>query len=555
MPVITLYADRFSSFVGRPLTAEEMVKWLPWLGVDIEETGPDYVKVEFNPNRIDLSSYAGVARAFCGLRGWETGLPRYEVREGDIVLRVDPRVSRVRPYVVAAVVCNLSLDDEAVKELMEMQEDIHWGVGRDRRKVSIGVHNLDAVQPPFTYTAAEPDAVRFVPLDKTEEMSLREVLERHEKGVAYRHLVEGFPEYPLITDRNGDVLSFPPIINGELTRVSRLTRNLFIDVTGLDFRAVNWGLNILVTALSDMGGALEAVRVEYPDRAVVCPDLSPRRMKLRVEYARRMLGLKLSEAKVADSLRRCRLGVVRAGEGVLGVSVPPYRIDVMHEIDLVEEVALGYGFFRLRPTRPRAATTGAEHRLSTVARHAREAMVGLGFVEVMNLILTNEADHYQRMRLRAGEAVKLANPVSADYSIVRGSLLPGLMRNLADNRHESYPQRLFEVSDVIRPNLGRETATERRVHAAAASCHPTANFTEIKSCVEALLNNLGATKYEIGEVRHPSFIPGRAAAIRYRRRSVGVLGEIHPEVLNNFQLENPTGAFEVDLEQILQATP
>ena len=187
MPVITLYADRFSSFVGRPLTAEEMVKWLPWLGVDIEETGPDYVKVEFNPNRIDLSSYAGVARAFCGLRGWETGLPRYEVREGDIVLRVDPRVSRVRPYVVAAVVRNLSLDDEAVKELMEMQEDIHWGVGRDRRKVSIGVHNLDAVQPPFTYTAAEPDAVRFIPLDKTEEMSPREVLERHEKGVAYRH--------------------------------------------------------------------------------------------------------------------------------------------------------------------------------------------------------------------------------------------------------------------------------------------------------------------------------------------------------------------------------
>ncbi len=219
MPVITLYRDRFSSAVGRQTTVEEMTKWLPWLGLDIEEVGSDHVKVEFNPNRIDFSSHAGIARGYSGLRGWKTGLPKYEVRKGKVALNVDPSVSEVRPYVLAAVIRNISLDYDSVRELMEMQEDLHWGVGRDRRKVSIGVHNMDTVHPPFSYVAREPKAVKFVPLDKTEEMSLQEILERHEKGVAYRHLVDWARKYPLIIDSKEQVLSFPPIINGELTRV------------------------------------------------------------------------------------------------------------------------------------------------------------------------------------------------------------------------------------------------------------------------------------------------------------------------------------------------
>ncbi len=551
MAVITLYEDRFSSFVGRKLTAKRMVKWLPWLGVDIEETGPDYVKVEFNPNRVDFSSYAGLARAFRGLMGWEKGLPKYEVKKGNIVLNVNPKVSRVRPYVVGAVVRNLRLDDEDIKELMEMQEDIHWGVGRNRRKVSIGVHNLDAVQPPFLYTTGDPKAVRFVPLDKIEEMSLQEILDRHEKGLAYRHLMEGAAEYPIIFDRNEKILSFPPIINGELTRVDSQTKNLFIDVTGLDFKAINQGLNILVTALSDMGGALENVQVKYPDRAFISPDLTPQRMRIRVEYARKLLGLKLSESETIKSLEKCRLGVKRLKNGVLDVSIPAYRIDIMHEVDLVEEVAIGYGFFRLKPTKPKTVTTGKEHKASEMARYVRQTMIGLGFVEAMNFILTNEVDHYEKMRLKVEGAVKLANPVSAEYSIVRGALLPSLMKNLAENRHEAYPQRIFEVSDVIKINVKNETRTERRLHVAGVSCHPLANFTEIKSYVEALLNNLDVKKWDIRETKHPSFLPGRAATIHHKREKVGVLGEVHPEVLNNFEIENPISAFEVDLEKIL----
>ena len=554
MPVITLERDRFSSFVGRTLSVEEMAKWLPWLGVDIEETGSDYVKIEFNPNRVDFSSYGGVARAFRGLMGWETGLPKYDVQGGEIVLKVDPTVSEVRPYVVAAVVRNVKLDYDSVRELMEMQEDLHWGVGRDRRKASIGVHNLDAVQPPFNYTTSAPDDVRFVPLDKTEEMSLQEILERHEKGIAYKHHVDWASRYPLITDKMGRVLSFPPIINGELTRVDGRTRNLFIDVTGTEQNAIMRSLNVLVTALADMGGTIESVRVEYPDRVLVSPDLTPQRMELRVDYANELLGLRLSEAKTIRSLQKSRLDASRMGKGVLEVQIPAYRIDIMHEIDLVEEVAIGYGFFRLKPTKPSTVTTGRQHRASEVANYVRQIMVGLGFVEALNFVLANEVDHYQKMRRKVSGIIRLANPVSTEYSIVRGDLLPSLMKNLADNKHQAYPQRMFEVSDVIEISEKAETRTERRLHVAGVSSHPTANFTEIKSYMEALLANLDLKNWEIKRTKNPSFLQGRTAAIYIKGGKIGVAGEIHPEVLNNFELENPTSAFEIDLQKIVKAT-
>lgn len=549
MPVITLQKERFSRFVGRQLTVDEMVKWLPWLGFDLEEIGEDYVKVEFNPNRIDLCSYAGVARAFRGLMGWETGVPKYELKDGKVVLKISKAVSKIRPFMLAAIVRGMKFDEDAILDLMAMQEDLHWGIGRDRKKASIGVHNLDVVKPPFTFTAVEPDKARFVPLDKAEEMSLREILEKHEKGMAYRHLVDWAPKYPLLMDKDGKVLSMPPVINGELTRVSSKTTNLFLDVTGTDYTAVERSLNILATALADMGGTMENVRVKYPSRTVVSPNLKPKKMKLRISYANELLGLKLTEEQVVESLRKCRLDAKTMRDGRVETAIPAYRIDVLHEIDLVEEVAIGYGYYRLKPTIPETVTIGEQHPVHRTANTVRQIMTGLGFTEVMNFTLINEVVHYEKMRLNARNAIKLANPKSAEYTILRESLLPSLMKNLMDNKHESFPQRLFEVSDVGRINQHAETRVERRLHVAGVSSHSTANFTEIKSCVEALLHNMGLKHWEIKPIQHPSFLEGRAAAIILRRKEIGVLGEIHPEVLNNFELENPTSAFEIDFEQ------
>jgi phenylalanyl-tRNA synthetase beta chain len=551
MPTITLERSRFSSFVGRELSVEEMAKWLPWLGTDTEEIGLNYIKIEYNPNRVDFSSYGGLARAFRGLMNWETGMPKYDLQQGTIILSVDRSVAEVRPYVVAAAVRDLKVDTETLKELIDMQEDLHWMVGRDRKKASIGLHNMDAVEPPFSYITCAPNEVKFVPLDKTEEMTPREVLEKHEKGVAYKGLVDWASRYPLIIDRRRRVLSFPPIINGELTRVDEDTRNLFIDITGTDFNAISRSLNVLVTALADMGGTVENVTVKYPSYTLVTPDLTPQKMKLRVDYANKLLGLKLIDSKIVEALRKSRLEAIKAEKGVIDVTIPPYRIDILHEIDLVEEVAIGFGYFRLKPSTPTTVTTGKEHRVSKVANDVRQIMVGLGFVEALNFVLANEEDHYPKMRRKAVGLVKLANPVSTEYSIIRNDLLPSLMRNLADNKHQVFPQRIFEVSDAIKIDKKAETRTERRLHAAGVSSHPIANFTEMKSYVEALLTNLGLKNWTTKEAKNVSFLEGRVAAVYMKGTELGVVGEIHPEVLNNFELENPTGAFEIDLQKIV----
>jgi phenylalanyl-tRNA synthetase beta chain len=257
MPVINLQAEKLAGFLGKPVSVEELTKWLPWLGFDLEEVGKDYIKVEYNPNRMDFCSHVGVARALKGFLELETGMPKYQAEPPKVTLNIDSSVSSVRPYMLAAVVRDIKLDEDAIIELMEMQEDLHWGIGRNRRKASIGIHNLDAVEPPFTYMAVEPTSVKFVPLGKTEEMTPKEILEKHEKGIAYRHLIDWAPRYPLLVDRHGRVLSMPPIINGELTRVDEKTRNLFLDVTGPSIEAVERSLKILATTLADMGGRLE----------------------------------------------------------------------------------------------------------------------------------------------------------------------------------------------------------------------------------------------------------------------------------------------------------
>lgn len=547
MPVITLNNERFSKFAERKLTLAEMVKWLPWLGVDIEEEGEDYVKIEFNPNRIDFCSYAGIARAYKGLRGWQVGLPEYHANPSTTTLVIDETVLKVRPYMLGAIVRNMQLDEDDIVDLMEMQEDLHWGIGRDRRKASIGVHNLDAVEPPFTFTAVKPESASFVPLGETEEMNLGEVLEKNEKGKMYSQLVDWAPNYPLLIDKNGKVLSMPPIINGELTKVDRNTRNLFLDVTGTDYVAVKRSLNVLSTALADMGGTLEKVQVKCNTETVFSPELDSQKTILHSSYACEMLGLKLSDSEITQCLQKCRLGTRRANKGIIEVSVPAYRVDILHEIDLVEEVAIGYGYFKLKPTFPSSVTIGKSHAASKTADLARQIMVGLGFTEAMNFTITSENLQYVKMRREIGKPIKIANPVSSQFTIMRHDLLPGLMKNLADNKHESFPQRLFEVSDVMKLNSTLETRCERRLHVAAVTSHSTASFSEMKSNTVALIENLGLERWKLQELDHSSFIKGRAVAISVGKKHVGIVGEVHPEVLNNFQLENPTAAFEVDM--------
>jgi len=549
MPVIEVYPERLSRFLGIDVALKQLVDDLPWLATDIEDVGEGFVKIEYNPNRPDFSSHAGIARAYAGFLEIGLGYPEAVFSEPKIGFHFDSKLRSIRGVLCSAVVRNVRLTEEDLKEVINVQEVLHQGIGRNRRKVSIGIHDLDKIKPPVYYMAADPDGISFKPLGIDRKMTLNEVLKEVDKGLEYGHIIKGFDKYPIIVDSTGEVLSFPPIINSELTRLTPETKGLFIDVTALDEYYASRALNILLYVLKDMGGSIEAVKIipdDGPEKTH--PDFKPRTMSVEAQYINSLLGESLSNAEIYRSLLKCRFSVVNDGN-TFRVGIPPYRVDVMHNVDLIEEVAIGYGLWRLTPTYPKASTIGLKHPETIVQDRARLLMIGLGYTEVFNFLITNEDQNYRMVRRPVGERAMLANSSSVELTMLRDSLLPGLIRNLSYNKHEKYPQRIFETGPVVKVSGNGSAVT--RVSLAGVSAHSSASFSEAKSVVLSLLNNLCIEPVLFEKGEDPLFTPGRVASIVLNRVLLGVLGEIHPEVLELNGLENPVAGFEIDLTPLV----
>jgi len=511
---------------------------LPMIGSDIERTLEDHVDVEFFPSRVDLYSTEGVARAMRGFLGIEEGLPDYPVTPSGIAFSVHPALAEIRPYLAAAVIRNVRLDEAGIESLMGLQESLHWALGRGRRKVAIGVHDMDAVKPPFRYLASPRDR-RFVPLDFTEDLSMEEILADHPKGRDYARLVEEFDRFPLIVDAEDRVLSFPPIINGELTRVTTETKNILLDCTGTDERAVRMAANIICTALAEAGAAIESVLID----GVACPDLSPAERIVGPADCARLLGLDLNAAAMAALLRKMRFGAEPLPDGRVRVLVPPYRADIMHDWDLFEDIAIAYGYDRFDAALPRTFTTGREHPISALERMVRAIFTGLGHLEVLPFTLTSEKLLYGRMgREPSPDVLPVAKPITEDQSVLRTHILPLLMETLEINRHRELPQRIFATGDVIRGETTMQTV-------AAVSIHAAADFSEAYATMDALCRECGL-RAEFAESADPAFIDGRRGDVVVNGKIVGVFGEIHPEVLAAFSLEHPVAALELDLTAV-----
>jgi phenylalanyl-tRNA synthetase beta chain len=511
---------------------------VPLIGSDVERTEEDHADVEFFPDRPDLFSPEGVARAMRGYLGIETGLPSYTVRPSGISFTVDPKLEAIRPVLGAAVIRGVAFDDESIQSIMSLQESLHWAVGRGRSKVAIGIHDMDTVQPPFRYLAS-PRSRSFVPLDYTEEMTMDEILEKHPKGRDYAKIVRGFPLFPLIVDHNDHVLSFPPIINGERTRVTIDTQNILLDTTGTDRRAVSVAVNIICTAMAEAGAAIESVEIG----GVQTPTLAPAERIVSVKECSRLLGISLTAASMADLLKRMRFGAEPAGADTVKVQVPCYRADIMHDWDLFEDVAIAYGYDRLESHPPKTFTVGKPHPVQVNAALAREAFTGLGYLEVMPFTLTNEDVLYKRMqRPETRGVLHVMHPISIENTVVRTELLPLLLEFLTLNRHRELPQRLFSVGDVV---------LDCRTHqqAAGVSSHPDADFSEAYASADAVLHEL-SIDYTVKESADPAFIDGRRGDVFVAGKKVGVFGEIHPAVLPAFELEHSVAAFEFDLRAV-----
>lgn len=538
MPNITVDYQDLISLLRKEISKEELVEKVPMIGAHVEGVTEDEIEFEFFPNRPDLYCVEGIARALRGFFGIEKGLQEYDTRSSGAVLDVEESVQEVRPFVVGGLVREVEMTDFLVRSLMDVQEKLHATLGRRRAKVSIGVHDYDKVKPPFTYKAVEPSNVSFVPLACTESMDLEEILQRHEKGIDYAFILEGFDRYPIIVDVNEEVLSFPPIINGALTTVTEETRNIFLDVTGTDLAGCETALNIVATALAERGGRIETVQVRYPDRNLVTPNLEPRLKKLDVQYANDWIGISEDAKSIARLLERMRFGVSVKGN-LLQVRIPAYRNDVLHPVDLVEDVAIAYGYEKLKDQYPREMTFGSLLPLNDFCFKLADVMVGYGYQEVSTLTLSSIQE---QVGVEDSDITKVKNPITQEHTCLRTSLIPSLMHVLKANKHHDLPQRIFEIGDVV--VKGRNL---RKL--GGLSCHTKASFTEMKSLIESLLRNVGIEP-GVGVHRDSRFLRGRCASAVHKGEEIGIFGELHPEFITNYELTHPVAAFEIDVSPL-----
>jgi phenylalanyl-tRNA synthetase beta chain len=508
-------------------------------------------------NRPDLWSVEGLSRALRGYLGQEKGIKAYSAGKSAVEVNVNPNLYGIRPYICCSVVKDVHLSDGIIKGIMHLQDKLDQTHGRSRQKTSIGIYNLDLIKPPIEYTAVKPSDVRFVPLGFSEKMSLDEILEKHPKGQEYGHIVKKNPLYPMLFDSEGKVLSFPPIINSnDLGKITEESRNLLVEVTGTLHKTVLNTLNLVTLALIDRGGKAYNTTIHYPkgsdytENAVVTPDFSNRHFELNIKETNRLLGLKLSAEQISDALMTAGLGVEKVAADCLTVLVPCYRVDVMHQVDIIEDVAIAYGYNNIEPLWRELPTTGKAKPDQRLIDVARDLMVGLGYQEVLNTTLTNQDALFQKMRVQPNKIVELANPKVITMTCLRNWLLPSLMEFLSINQSVEFPQKIFELGKVTLLDETKETRTRDEDWLAAVTAHPNASFSEIKSALDSFMANFGV-EWQIKETAHPSFIEGRVGKVLAGGVEVGIVGEVNPAVLEAWKLENPTASFEINFSAIL----
>ena len=547
MAVISMDYNDLIALIGKDIPLEEIVDRLPMIGSDIDSIDGDQLNIEFFPNRPDLYSVEGVARALRGFFGLEKGMVEYPLSSSGMVLEVDPSVEEVRPFIVAAFIQNVQIDDALIKSLMEIQEKLHLTMGRKRKKLAIGVHDFKELKPPFTYKAVAPDSLKFIPLGHFKEIDLNEILEKHEKGMEYAWVLEGKDKYPIIQDSEGKVLSFPPIINGTYTTVTENTENIFLDMTGTDLDTLKTALNILTTMLAERGGQIKTVEVRYKDQTLTLPDLAPRERTITPEYADRILGIGLTSEDIVKHLESMRFGasiVDGDGKGTVKVLVPAYRNDIIHTVDLVEDIAIAHGFENFEGRLPTSLTFAKERDIETYSNVLRNLMTGYGYQETMGLTLSSEGKQFSLLqRGIPDDLTVILNPINEELTCARQSIYPSLLEVLSVNRHRDLPQNIFEVGNVV---IGHKNFR----YLGTMTIHPKASYSSIKSLVQSIMRDLD-TEFTIEGHDDPAYIEGRSARIMVDGEMVGHFGEIHPQVIMNFELGCPIAGYELFVDKLL----
>lgn len=554
MPVIEMSLSDLERLLGVRLTTKDLYGYLARLKCEIEEIRGDLVIFEANSDRPDLFSVEGVARALRPWIGIES--PKYVIKHSSV--RGYAETIPQRPYVALSIVRDVHLDDQAIVQVMQLQEKIADTYGRRRRKVSIGVYDLDLIKPPVYYKLVDPDETKYRPLNESEELSLRQVLEKTEKGQIYGYIIKDMSKYPALIDVENRVLSLVPILNSDNCKITPKTRNVLIDATGTSLQDVLNAVTIMTFNLAERsrGREIEVVEVVYEDGLVVrAPRVESEPLEVDLDRVENLIGISINPDEATQLLGKFYYEVLAIRDGKIAVRAPPYRIDVKTWVDVAEDIAIAYGYEKLgieAESLPETRSIGKITPLEYVSKRIRDILVGMGFQEVANYMMTSKHSQLEIMKIRDMELFVVENPRSERFEALRRWLAPQLLEVAVENSGKYNKITVFEVGDVVEPEAGRETGAvvDRRV--GLLITYDKATLTDGLAHAKALLRELGIEcSFEKGTVE--GFLRERTALVRACGTVLGYVGEVNPGVVHELGLKHPVVIVELSISRIISS--
>ncbi len=551
MPVINIFKSRIRS-VFPNTKIEKIVSKLPFIGLDIEGIDKEKIRVEYNPNRPDFSSDMGIFRSLNGLLNVKIGLPSFKYSSDRLYrITIDPSINQIRPIILFFVAKNDKINNFVLNQLILMQEDLHNGIARGRKKAAIGIHDLDGIKFPLIYNTRAGNE-SFIPLGQTQPFKFKEVLSELEVGKQYGNLLKNFNQYPTISDKNDNVISFPPIINSNNTKITDKSKNLLIEITGTNLETCQSILAIISYYLYDEGYELFSGYIhENKSVSSSLKLLKDKTVLVDKNIIKRYLGLDLSIKDIIQILNRCRIGISISKNKRIKCFIPPYRNDVITPIDIVEEVAIGYGIDNLESTTPLfPISPGASNNFFRKIDEIKETLIGLGLLEMVNFtmldrtisIIFNFADN------ELLEKIKVNESKSKEHEFLRTNILSSLVHNLSYNVHEEYPQKIFEIGKTF--GFNNQITEQWNLGVLLASNN--ANYTEAKSILQSIFNINFEMDFTTRRNDNNLFLKGRSADILYENKIIGFIGEISPDLITKFNLRVPLSGFELNLSTCFQ---
>jgi len=537
---------------GINFSKKELEEVLSDLGMDLEEINEDEIKIDITAERPDMVSLQGITRVIKAYYGKK--IPKYVSKKSDYKVIIEDSVNNVRPYTCCAVVKNLVFDDDKIKEIIWVQEKIHSTFGRNRKKAAIGIYPIESIKFPIRFKAEKPADFKFQPLEESQELTGLQILSKTSTGREYAHLLDGLDKFPYFIDAKDDILSMPPIINSHKTgRITKDTKDVFIECSGHDFNALSKTLNIICFMLQDMGGEIYSVNVESSKENKITPELDYEKRTITLEFVEKMTGLKLDTKECSKLLEKMMHEIVSIKNNTIEFSISPIRTDIWHDVDVVDDIVRAYGVNNIVAELPEVATYAnvlPENRLKS---QITNLMVGLGFNEIFTLMLTNKNDQYTKMNLDLNkqEFMKLGHVAESSIDMVRTWLLPETLKSLNNNRNKSLPQKLFEINEVVIPDSSKDVLSRTENKMSCIICDVVVDFTAIKQVLCNILDSLNIKNYTFKSEVNNSFIQGRCAKVFIEDREIAILGEISPIVLSNWELNYPACGFEMNIDLLL----